>query len=224
MSTKIQSYIKDRLVFPVRVRFRKQYEKFYFKSLRKRLTATDFSIFSPNCYAGIAYHRLGCEFLSPTINTQFPIKKQYLKFISNLEYYLNQELQFIEDPTFTAPVAMLDDVKIVFVHYRTQEEAEKSWNRRKIRVNYDKLFFVFDDILDIEYSDIVEFNKLQCAGKVVFTAKEYNEIPCAVQIKKYKRLGKLKAYLVDVNCWTGKHAADRYFDVVEWLNIGCENK
>ncbi len=123
---RVKNIIQDKLLWPMKKFHRKQYEKFYFKSLRKRLKTTEFSLFSPNCYAGIIYHRLGMQFQSPTINTLFPIKKQYLKFLSNLEYYLSQELHFIQDPAFTAPVAMLDDVKIVFVHYSTAQESEEA--------------------------------------------------------------------------------------------------
>ena len=148
----------------------------------------------------------------------FPIKKQYLKFLTNLKYYLSLDLEFIEDSNFTAPVAMLDDVKVVFVHYDTQEEAGSAWNKRKARVNYDKLYFMFDDIADIEYDDIVAFTKLKCVGKVVFTAKKYDEIECAVQIKKYEKYGKLRPYLTELNGWTGNYTVDKYFDYVTWLN------
>lgn len=215
---KVIDYIDDRILFSIKEFHRKQYEKLYFKKLRKRLKITEFSLFSPNCYAGKLYHRLGLQFQSPTINLLFPIKKQYLKFLSNLEYYLSKDLHFIDDPEYDVPVAMLEDIKLVFVHYRTQEEAEISWNKRKTRVNYDKLLFIFDDICDIEYSDILEFCNLKCAGKVILTAKKYDDIPCAVQIKKYSKTGELKPYLMDVNSWTGKNAADKYFDFVSWIN------
>jgi len=215
---KVIGFINDRILFPMQKFSKKQYEKIYFKKLRKKLKTTEFSLFSPNCYAGLIYHRLGVQFQSPTINLSFPLKKHYLKFLSNLEYYLSKELTFIEDPQYTVPVAMLEDLKIIFVHYHSQKEAEDAWNKRKARVNYDKLLFVFDDISDAEYSDIIDFCNLKCAGKVVFTANKYDDIPCAVQFKKYAKGGRLKPYLLDCNRWTGKNAADKYFDFVEWIN------
>ena len=69
--------IRDKAIYL----FRNRYEKYYFNSCQKKNKNTDFSLFSPNCFAGIIYHRLGLEFKSPTINMLFPIKKQYLKFV-----------------------------------------------------------------------------------------------------------------------------------------------
>lgn len=218
MMKRIKNFIYDRVVLCLAELFRKKYEIIYFKKLRKNLKNSNFSIFSPNCYAGIMYHRLGLPFTSPTINMFFPIKKQYLKFISNIRYYIKNDLVFIEDESYDCPVAMLDDVKIVFNHYRSNEEAAECWNRRKERINYDNIFLIFDDINDVEYSDILEFQKIDCKGKVVFTANEYPEIPSAVQIKKYKESKTLKPYLLDKSVWTGKNIADKYFNFVEWLN------
>lgn len=47
---------------------RKIHDIFYYRDCRRRLTNSDFTIIAPNCYAGIMYHRLGLQFLSPTIN------------------------------------------------------------------------------------------------------------------------------------------------------------
>ena len=103
------SKIRDKAIYL----FRNRYEKYYFNSCRKKNKNTDFSLFSPNCFAGIIYHRLGLEFKSPTINMLFPIKKQYLKFVSNLKYYMELPLVFIEDKHYNCPVGMVGDVKIV---------------------------------------------------------------------------------------------------------------
>ncbi len=214
MFRKLRLYIQDKFAPKVR----KLYEYFYFKKLRKRLRNKDFSLFSPNCFAGIIYHRLGLEFKSPTINMLFPIKKQYLKFVSNLKYYLDLKLNFIEDNNYNCPVAMLGDVKIVFNHDTDKNKIMSNWERRKKRVNLHNLFLTFDDLADSEYNDLVEFSKIKCKGKVIFTAKEYPELKNTVLISKYKKDGILKAYLLDKSIWTGKNAADKDFDFVEWLN------
>lgn len=219
--SKVQSFVNDRFIYPIACRYRAIYEYFYFHKLRSRLKNQDFSLFSPNCYAGIIYHRLGMEFSSPTINLLFPVKKQYLKFVSNIQYYLQQEPVFIEDPEFDHPVAMLEDIKLVFNHYDSVEQAASSWNRRKQRVNYENLFIIFDDISDVEYSDLSAFNQIVCRGKVILTAKEYANIPNTVRLSKYKDSGVMQAYLLDKSIWTGKNAADRDFDFIKWLNSGA---
>ena len=115
---------------------------------------------------------------------------------------------------------MLDDVKIVFNHYGSREEAASAWNRRKVRVNYSNIFLIFDDISDAEYQDLLDFNKIDCAGKVILTAKEYKDLPNCIQLSRYKKDCIMKPYLLDKNIWTGKNAADRDFDFVSWLNSG----
>ena len=219
----IGEFLRDRVIYTLAYRFRQLYEAMYFRKLRSKLRNRDFSLLSPNCYAGIIYHRLGLEYTSPTINLLFPIKKQYLKFISNLEYYLSKELVFIHDPAYSCPVAMLEDVKLVFNHYSTPEQAESAWNRRKGRINYSNLFIIFDDIADADYQDLIEFTRVKCAGKVILTAKYYPELPSAVQISKYKKSGIMKAYLLEKSIWTGKNPADKDFDFIKWLNSAAEN-
>lgn len=212
------TFFYNKLLIPISIRFKRIYEKYYFRRCRRRNKNKDFSLFSPNCFAGIIYHRLGMEFKSPTINMLFPVKKQYLKFISNLKYYLRQNLEFIDDDKYSCPVAMLDDVKIVFNHDKDENVIRENWNRRKKRVNFDNLYFIFDDLADAEYSDLIEFNKIESKGKVIFTAKDYGDLKNTVIISKYKKEGNLKAYLLDKSIWTGKNVADKDFDFVKWLN------
>lgn len=199
--------------------FNKNYKAYYNKKQRARLKNKDFSIFSPHCYAGIIYHRLGQKFLSPAINVLFPIKKQYLKFVSNIEEYLKYDLIFIKDEKYPMyPVGMLGDVKIVFNHYKTEEEALSCWNRRKTRVNYDNLYLIFDDVADAEYEDLIAFNKIKCKGKVILSAKAYPELENIVTIKKYAKTQEMRAYLMEQSEWTGLNPADKCFDYVSWLN------
>ena len=71
------------------------------------------------------------------------------------------------------PIGKLDDIEIVFLHYASTEEALEKWERRKARVNYNKLLFKIsssnfcnDQILD-------EFDALPC-NKIILTNKKYN--------------------------------------------------
>lgn len=214
---KICSFINDK--FSVLTQgIQKIYSKFYYRYLRRKLYNRDFSLFSSNCYAGLIYHRLGLQFKSPTINLLFPSKKQYLKFLSNLKYYLSITPVEVKDENYNCPVGMIDDVKLVFNHYKSFNEAVEKWEDRKHRVNYDNLYYIFDDIADAEYNDLLEFNKLHCKGKVILTAKEYDDMENTVVIKKYKKAGKMEAYLLDKSVITGKTPADKVFDFVSWLN------
>lgn len=198
--------------------FNKVYQLYYFSKCRKRLRNTNFTIISPNCYAGLMYHRLGLQFLSPTINLYFPFRKQYLKFVSNIKYYLEQDLVFEFDNNLNCPIGYIEDIQIVFNHYKSIEHAKNSWDSRKTRVNYDNLYIIFDDIDDIEYNDLVEFNKVNCKGKVIFTSKEYKNLENTVVLSTYKGKDRMEHYLMQKSKYTGKNPADKDFDFVAWLN------
>ena len=97
---------------------------------RTRLVNYDFTIIAPNCAAGLIYHRLGLQFLSPTINLWIE-EAHYLRFCQNLRHYLDLPLEFIIPSGRWHPIAMCGDVKIYFNHYKTVEEA-----RNKFRLSH----------------------------------------------------------------------------------------
>lgn len=199
---------------------RKIHNLFYFNRCRRRNKNSDFTIIAPNCYAGIMYHRLGMQFLSPTINCFFLYRKQYLDFCCNLKDYLNKDIKIAYRDLLGRPVPVgdLNGITIVFNHYKTVEEAYDKWNQRKKRVNYDNLYFIFDDIDDVEYEDLVRFNQIECKAKVIFTAKEYKDLKNTVIVQKFAKQGKLEHYLEFTNPYTGKFPTDKDFDFVKWLN------
>ena len=58
---------------------------------QKRLSNDQFTILSSNCIGGVIYHRLGKQFLSPTINMWFR-QPDFVSFCLHLDYYLQQKL------------------------------------------------------------------------------------------------------------------------------------
>lgn len=55
---------------------------------------TPFTIISNNCWGGHVYRYFNMPYDSPTIGLFFE-STDYIKFISNLKHYINQELRFI---------------------------------------------------------------------------------------------------------------------------------
>lgn len=137
---------------------------------------------------------------------------------NRLYYYLSKEIIITFDDNLNCPTGNLDGITIVFNHYKSITEALDAWNKRKQRVNYDNLFYIFDDIDDIEYNDLLIFNTIPSKGKVIFTAKEYECIENTVIISEYVSSGKLEHYLMHKNKYTGKYPSDENFDFVRWLN------
>lgn len=62
---------------------------------RSKLMKTDFTIFSQNCIGGIMYHDLGLQFRSPTVNLLFS-PKDFIQFMKDIDWYLEQEIRFIQ--------------------------------------------------------------------------------------------------------------------------------
>jgi uncharacterized protein (DUF1919 family) len=71
----------------------------------------------------------------------------------------------------SVPLAKLDDIEIVFLHYRTQEEAEEKWNRRKQRIKWEKIIVLSTDRDGFDDSTFAEWKKIPYS-KVLFTAIE----------------------------------------------------
>ena len=111
-----------------------------YKELKKRkLRNYNPTIISSNCNGGIIYHDLNLPFNSPTINLSMDTD-DFIKLVSNMKYYLGQEIVEIEDKNYQFPCGMLDDIKIRFNHYDTFEEAVYKWNERKKRINWDNIY------------------------------------------------------------------------------------
>lgn len=187
----------------------------YEKRIRKKLKNDNFSILCSTCMGGIIYHRLGKQFLSPTINMWFR-QKDFLKFIENLSEYLTEDLVFMETE-YSYPVARLKDITLYFNHSKTEKEARVNWERRKKRINYDNLFIIMYDRGDVTESDIRRLENVNCKGKVVFSDKEYCDIEYVVTIVPNDRING-EAYL-DKD-WLGKRTFEKKWDFVKWLN--CE--
>ena len=169
------------------------------RHFQKQVTNDNFSILCSNCIAGAIYHRLGKQFLTPTINL-YMTNGEFIHFCLNLDYYLAQELQFIEsDKPF--PVAELrgdgkdiPTITINFNHDKLSEEARDKWERRKVRLNKDNLFLMFYNLDDITLDDIHKLDDYPCRNKVIFT-QEPIDIPWSYYIKPNLRTQFPYAYL-----------------------------
>lgn len=107
------------------------------------------SIISDDCWGGEVYHALSLPFSSPTINIAWK-KEEYAKFISDLPYYLKQQLKCMREGNFETgeyPVGMLGEgnkkVYMELIHNINFREAYEQWERRKKRINFDNIFVKF---------------------------------------------------------------------------------
>lgn len=156
----------------------------------------DVSIISNNCLGADICHSLGLRFNSPTVDMQI-LPADYIKFVSDLPYYLKQEVfecnKFLpwqneqiyrtysrrgEDLQF--PIGVCGDILLYFQHYGSFEEAKSAWDRRKKRINFDKLGIIL--VGNERFSEemrLFDELKLKYGQKIIFT--------CNYDINLYNR-------------------------------------
>lgn len=137
LNKKMKSFFKridNRLV--------REKNKILISKAKQQLKENDFTIISQNCIGGVLYHDMGMEFLSPTINT-FISAPDFIKLVQQLKYYLEMDIEMFWGEEY--PIGLLQDVEIHFAHYNSCKEAKDSWERRKKRVNWDKIVVLATD-------------------------------------------------------------------------------
>ena len=106
---------------------------------------TGISIVSQNCIGGVLMHEYNMKFLTPTINCYMSMP-DFVSFCESLPSNLKVSLQEEKNEDNCAfPVARLGDLELIAVHYKTYDEFESAWNRRKQRVNLSKVFLIMTD-------------------------------------------------------------------------------
>lgn len=186
---------------------------------RSRLKEKNFTIISNNCWGGRVYQYYNLPYLSPTVGMYF-FADEYIKFLNNLSYYLSCDMKFCktEDSKYydeikktdTQPIiGLLDDVEIVMLHYKSEEEAFEKWNRRKKRIRFENLIVKFNDQNLCTPMHIKKFDNLKYDNKICFCSKRYNEFKSIIWFKKYKNDFFVKN---DVKHWR------RYFNFTQYIN------
>lgn len=157
---------------------------------RKKLTQTDFTIISNNCWGGMIYESYDLPKESPTVGLFF-MASDYIRFLQNLkEYITSTELTFIDPQnsrwkdevsgdkrfgSYPVGVLKLNDkdigVEIFFLHYKDQQQAKEKWERRCKRVNFDKLLVKFNDQNGCTEMDVKKFSQLPFKNKLFFTIR-----------------------------------------------------
>lgn len=212
------------------------------KKVRAKLKNHDFSIIANTCMGGVVSNSLGEQFRSPTVNVlmseyQFIAFCKYLKEYSKcpVEELTREEWEQFRDVTHPVgvlrgykipngylPDIKLPDIMLLFVHYRTFEEAKQKWEERFKRVNYDNLYLLMDCAMNASDEILDEFNALPHAHKVDFTHKEDPERwPCNYRYSFYteEKFSSGCVYNI-VNKGLVEYKWLHEFDFITWLNEG----
>ena len=206
-----------RFINAIKYRIWKFFHAIRCKKYRRQFTNKDVSIISMNCTGGILYHNLGLPFLSPTINLYLRAE-DFIKFCEKLDYYLSidkmeecYDSNIIEDRKY--PVAKLGDIYPCLVHYKSIKEAEKKWNERKKRINFQKLVIINTDREGMTSELMDRFERLPYK-KVMFTHNETNRGRDFVYIPGYENEREV-GIITDPQGWLGLRPIDNF----NWINF-----
>ncbi|MGG1566956.1 DUF1919 domain-containing protein [Peribacillus frigoritolerans] len=179
----------------VKLKIRKKYIEKTAKIRKKSLKVRDFTIISNNCWGGFIYQSYEISYNSPTIGLYF-MADDYLKFVADLPKYLITDLEFVDpessiyydqlknDKVFGSyPISKLNDIEIIFLHYKSKEEAFEKWTRRCKRINWDKMLVKFNDQNGCTEEHLNIFEKLPIKNKICFTSKEYKNLNSTIFIE-----------------------------------------
>ena len=190
--------------------------RLYKELKRLRLKNRQPTILASNCIGTFMYYDMKLRFNSPTINLSFDMN-DYVRFLENLPWYLEQPVVPCEDERFDYPCGMVGDVEIRFNHYRTFEEAAAKWNERKQRIDWNNLFLIGIDGDNCTYESLRRFDALPYPNKVIFTHKPYPEFPSARCLPGFEHLDGIGR----VTDFQDQFLIRRYmdqFDYVSFLN------
>ena len=185
----------------------KIYEKVSDAWYRMRLKNDNFTIITDTCIGGVMYHKLGKQFLSPTINL-WMYDEDFYKIITNvcLDIFNRHLFKFID---------LSDDY--------TEEEANKKWVERTKRIYRDNLFIICADLPNtrkITHEDMVSLKDIPCRGKVVFSIRKYDDIDYIVPLPKDPNGDYVNSYMFDKSKYFQRYRWEEAFDWVHWLNTG----
>ncbi len=197
---------------------------FVMPKLRKRLHNKDVTILANNCNAGFIYHDLGLQFKSPTINLFF-YKDHFFTFLEHLDEYLAEEIRECKFPAHKPetnyPVCNLGGgnglpiIELHFNHYHSFCEAHDIWEKRKKRINHNKIFAIFAFADNADESWLKRFDAIPIKNKVALVNRPFVQYKSGFYIPGFEKDGIGMAGDYD-NLW-GRRKYD-HFDFVEWLN------
>jgi len=212
--------VKNILRRGVKILNKGKYDK-YVRCIRERSeTLPFFSLLTSDCMAGLIYHTMRRQFLSPTINMSIR-DSDFLKLLSDFDYYFGHKIEFIESPNY--PIGYIGDgdnrIKISFEHYKSEEEASEKWYARKMRMT-DNIFVVvadqnltdrqieqfrrLEEYLPIKRKVMFTWNQVRADGKEIFCVKPYGR-------DRIKNWSKIRT--------DGFRDYEVFFDYVAWMKM-----
>jgi uncharacterized protein (DUF1919 family) len=184
---------------------------------KKRLKNKSFCIISNDCWGGELYSYFNVKYNTPFIGL-YIMAPCYIKLLQNFNDYMKLNLEFIEKSKYNEvnelkknkqfPTAILGDIEIQFLHYNSKEVALEKWNRRKVRMDFNNLFFKFDGQKDLANIELMRaFDHLDYNHKICISKSQTKEIKSNVFCPNWEQDG-AKMFLKSI----------KHFNITKWLN------
>lgn len=213
--------IKSRLRWLIHVDSREWLNSYLSKYRQKKIKGTDFTIISNNCWGGHVYRKYGINYNTPTVGMYF-FPEEYLKFLSNLKVNVDLPITFIpsekskyfkrlqELKQTNVPIALLGgEIEIVMLHYHSEDEVIKKWNRRKTRINWEHLLVKNTLQNGMTMEQVKQFDELPFKHKIIFVPQKMDNIPSAIWYKSDCREGQV---------WDDIINFDKYVNLKKLIN------
>ncbi len=200
---------------------------FYDRRYRRLNHQSDVTFISQNCIGGVLYHMLGLQFASPTIN-MFIEDESFVKLAENPGHYFSLDAEPYEechvdanDSGLCYPVIKVDDIFLCCQHYANCEDAVQAWNKRRLRVNYNKMYAICCSWNLHERADWVERINHLPYPSVIFTTESFGLSRCVKLVgDKWVKDegGVVRPALTGFDGLSGKRHFCDEFDFVKWIN------
>lgn len=191
----------------------------WLRRLRRKNRNHSFSLIANDCIGGTISFDLAETFRSPTVKVLI-LNDQFLAFVKELKYYLSCEMEEKKNSGKSYPVGVLvpkDDrhipIELHFAHDTRFDVPYQKWMKRRQRVNYDELYFIWHFFDDDDERDVREFDRMDIR-KLIILHKPMEGIRNGVVVDCYNEdpySGKILS-LVER---TGK----RYLDEVDYIRF-----
>lgn len=132
--------------------------------------------------------------------------KDYLKFLSSPQQYIEKPIIFKEigiEPNIKTeyPICNCGDIELHFNHYLSYEEARECWERRKKRINWNRLFVM---MITSDEEVAQQFERLPYEKKICFVPFEMEgESIYYINYKDYKEMDTVPFWNVVLKMATG---------------------
>lgn len=195
-----------------------------------KLENKDFSIISNNCCGSLIYKLLGMRFTSPTIGIIID-KKEFFEFCYHLCEYCAIDMEDLNDDEndnkkYDSIAGILRgknglrDIIAYFPHETDSKQAINNWNKRRLRINYENIFIIYDTHMYITNDDFGNFDRIPYKNKVIFVEKNKGlNNPNAFEFNCYKKETYNGAILFkEIFKFNSIYTNMDEFDFVHWLN------